>query len=160
MSDSKDLIKIIKPSPEIFKIINFYKKLVKNIIPNSKITLIGSFAIPMCGKEEFDLLVETDDVKKTQELIQKKSSGRFGIGPIIDEEGYCRSKKKYGIICELHIINKGNKKIKGYLNLVNKLKLKPNLVKKYEKLKMSLDDSTEDRYKKEKDKFLKENGLV
>ena len=111
----EECIKIIKPSKKIFQIIKKYKKIIKDALPSSKITLIGSFAIPMYGKEEIDLLVETDNVKKAQEIIQEKGLGRFGIGPIVDGEGYCRSKKRYGIICELHIVPKGHKKIKKYL---------------------------------------------
>ncbi len=160
MSNPEEHIRIIEPSEEMFQTIEFYKKVVKDALPNSKITLIGSFAVPMCGKNEFDLLVETDDVKKAQELIQEKGQGRFGIGPIVDGEGYCRSKKRQGIICELHIVTKGHKKIKHYLDLIRTLKSKPEIIKKYEELKRSLNGSTEETYKKEKSKFLKENKLI
>ena len=153
-------IKIIEPSKEIFELIEFYKKIVSDALPKARITLIGSFAIPMCGKEEFDLLVEVDDVAQAQELVQEKGLGRFGIGPIVNGEGFCRSKKIFGIICELHIVPKGHKKIKSYLDLISKLKSKPKIVLEYEKLKRSLDGSSEEVYKNEKNKFLKENNLL
>lgn len=148
-------VKIIDPTKEIFELIEFYKKIIKEALPKSKITLIGSFAIPMCGKEEFDLLVEVDDVKKAQEIIKEKYSDKFGIGPIVKGEGFCRSKKEFGIICELHIVPKNHKKIKQYLNLIDKLKSNPEIVEEYSKLKWSLDGSLEEEYKKEKSKFLK-----
>jgi len=153
-------IRIIGPSEEVFELIDFYKTIVKNALPKAKITLIGSFAIPMCGKEEFDLLVETGDVRNAQKLIQEKGRGRFEIGPIVGGEGFCRSKKRFGIICELHIVPKEHKKIEVYLDLINKLKSKPEIVRKYEKLKWALNGSTEEAYKKEKSKFLKENNLL
>ena len=52
-------MRIIEPSEEIFKIIEEYKEIISKILPTAKITLIGSFAIPMCGKEEFDLFWES-----------------------------------------------------------------------------------------------------
>ena len=163
MSQDNDIVKIIEPSEEISELIEFYKKIVKNALPKAKVTLIGSFAVPMCGKEEIDLLVEipkTADIRKAQETIQEKGLGRFGIGPIVGgEEGFCRSKKRFGIICELHILPKGHKNIKRYLDFPNKLKSKPGLVQKYEELKRSLDGSTEKTYKEEKRKFLKENNV-
>ena len=107
---SKDTIKIIEPSKEIFGKINGYIEMVQSILPSSKITLIGSFAIPMCGKEEFDLLVETDDVVESQNLVEQNSNGIFGKGPVVGDEAYSRSKKKYGIICELHFLPKKTSK--------------------------------------------------
>ena len=94
MVSNESIVKIIEPSKEIFELIAFYKKLIQKALPNCKITLIGSFAIPMCGKEEFDLLIEVDDVKNSQRLIKENSQNRIGIGPIVDGEGFCRSKKR------------------------------------------------------------------
>ncbi len=160
MSSNESNIKIIKPSKEIFDLIDFYKNIIQKALPNSKITLIGSFAIPMCGKEEFDLLVEVDDVKSSQKIISKNSQDRIGIGPIVDGEGFCRSKKRFGIICEIHIVPRNHEKIKKYFNLIDKLKSNPKLVEKYNFLKRSLDGSLESEYKKEKSKFLKSHNLI
>ncbi|MDD4353224.1 MAG: GrpB family protein [Candidatus Nanoarchaeia archaeon] len=156
MSDSNKFIKIIEPSKEIFQLINNYKKLIKIILPNAKVTLIGSFAVPMCGKEEIDLLIETDNVKEAQKLLGKHG---FGIGPIINGEGFCKS-NNYGIVCDLHIVSKGHKNIKKYFDVITNLKENPKILKKYEELKKSLDGSTEEFYKKAKNKFLKENILI
>lgn len=84
MTTDESIVKIIEPSKEIFECIEFYKNLIQKILPESKVTLIGSFAIPMCGKEEFDLLVEVNDVKKSQNIIQERSQEKFSIGPIIE----------------------------------------------------------------------------
>lgn len=156
----KEIVKIIEPSKELFKTIDKYIKKIKRILPNAKITLVGSFAVPMCGKEEFDLLVEVKDIKKSQSLIESKSEGIFGVGPIVNYIGYCRSKKRYGIICEIHLLKKGHPKIKQCLNLVKELKSNKEIFKEYEKLKRSLDGSTEEKYRKEKSKFLKKNKLL
>jgi GrpB-like predicted nucleotidyltransferase (UPF0157 family) len=160
MDLSKEHVKIIDPSEELFKIVDKYIEMIHKILPESKITLVGSLAVPMCGKEEFDLLVEVKNIKQSQLLIESKSKGRFGIGPIVDDVGYCRSKKKFGIICEIHLLKKGHPKIKQCLGLVKKLKLNSKILNQYENLKRSLDGSTEEKYKKEKNKFLNENNLV
>lgn len=156
MSDSSKTIKIIEPSKEIFQLIDNYKLLIKDILPNSKLTLIGSFSVPMCGKEEIDLLIETDNVKEAQELLGKNG---FGIGPIVNGEGFCKS-NKYGIACDLHLAPKGHKNIKKYFDLITKLKENPKILKKYEDFKKSLGGSAEEIYKKAKNKFLKENNLI
>jgi hypothetical protein len=111
MSYVESKVKVIEPSKEVFEAIHFYEKLLREILPKSKITLIGAFAVPMCGKEEIDLLIEVDDVKNAQENIKEKSFGRFDIGPIVKREGFCKSKKKFGIVCELHIVPENHKKI-------------------------------------------------
>jgi GrpB-like predicted nucleotidyltransferase (UPF0157 family) len=160
MISNERSIKILEPSKEIFELIEFYKNLIQNAIPNCKITLIGSFAIPMCGKEEFDLLIEVDDVKKSQKLIKEHSQDRIKIGPIVNGEGFCKSKKRFGMICELHIVPRKHKKIKQYFDLINKLKSNPKLIENYSNLKQSLDGSSESEYKKEKRKFLKNHNLI
>jgi GrpB-like predicted nucleotidyltransferase (UPF0157 family) len=149
--DSNKIIKILEPSKEIFKLINDYKKLIKSILPNTKVTLIGSFAVPMCGKEEIDLLIETDNVNEAQELLGNHG---FQIGPIVKDEGFCKS-NKYGIVCDLHVVSKGHKNIKKYFDLIINLKENPKILKEYEKLKWSLEGSNEEIYKKSKNDFLK-----
>lgn len=158
MTETK--VKIIEPSKEIFEVAEDYINLIQKILPSSKITLIGSFAIPMCGKEEIDFLVETDNVLESQKKIEKESGGIFGRGPIINGEGFSRSKKRFGIICELHFAPKGHKKINEYLKLIKNLRANSQIVKKYETLKKSLEGETEDIYKKKKSKFLEENNLI
>ena len=160
MSLNESVVRIIEPSKEIFELIDFYKSMIQKALPDSKIALIGSFAVPMCGKEEFDLLVEVDDVEKSQEIIQERSQGRIGIGPIIDGEGFCRSKKRFGIICELHIVPRDHHKIKQYLDLISRLGSNPEIVERYEELKRSLDGHPESEYKEEKLRFLKEYHMV
>ncbi|MFP4424578.1 MAG: hypothetical protein ACLFP2_05120 [Candidatus Woesearchaeota archaeon] len=88
-------VKIIEPSDKIFELIEICKKEVQAALPKARITLIGSFAVPMCGKEEFDLLIEVDKVRQVQQNFKKIG---FGVGPIIGGEGFCK-KKVEGIVC-------------------------------------------------------------
>ncbi|MFT4311001.1 MAG: GrpB family protein [Candidatus Woesearchaeota archaeon] len=159
MKSEKELVKIIKPSKEIFEKIDEYKEIVKQILPDSKIELIGSLAIPMIGKEEFDLLVEVDDVLKSQKTIEEKRSDLFGIGPIIDDEGYVRSKKKFGIICELHLLPRNHNKITNYKNYVRKLKENKEVRLEYENLKLSLNGKEMKYYRQQKKEFIKKYKL-
>lgn len=156
------IMKIINPSKEIFEIIDYYTNLIQKILPKSKITLVGSLAVPMCGQEEFDLIIEIDenkDILRTQELIAKNNE-RFGIGPIEKEVGYCRSKRKYGIICELHIVHSDNKKIKRCKNMVKKLQENKELRQEYEALKVSFDRKEKEDYRKAKSDFIQKKRLL
>ncbi len=153
---NEDIIKIITPSKEIFDLIEDYKRIVKNALPKANITLIGSFGVPMCGKEEIDLLVETDDVKESQLILNKNG---FGIGPIVEGEGFSIN-KKYDITCELHIVPRGHKKIRAYLSLIKKLQNDKTLLEKYELLKWSLNGKSKEIYKLKKNDFLVKHNLV
>ncbi len=156
----KDIIKIIEPSNELYSLIDEHKAIVKNALSNCEIALIGSAAVPMCGKEEFDLVVEVDNVEEAQRKVAENSLGKIGIGPIIKGVGYCRSKKRFGIICELHIMLFGHGKKKMCLRLVKKLQDNPTLLEKYENMKYSLDGKPEKLYKEKKEKFILGNDLI
>jgi GrpB-like predicted nucleotidyltransferase (UPF0157 family) len=156
MLNNEEKVTIIKPSKKVFETIENYKKLISEIVSDSKISLIGAFAVPMCGKKDIDILIETNNVKETQEKLKINN---FTVGPIIKDEGFCRS-KKYDIVCDVHIVTKNHDKIKKYFDLINNLKSDLKLLKKYEKLKKSLNNKTIKEYKENKNKFLKENNLI
>lgn len=161
-SKSNDIIKIIEPSEEVFKAVSFYIDLVHSIIPKSKITLIGSLAIPVCTKNEMDLMVEVEpdqDIHKILEQITNNSNDRFYSGLVVNNEGFVRSKKKYGIRCELHILHSNDERVIKYLEQVNRFKSDAELTKKYETLKQSMNGKTEAEYKEAKNAFFKENNF-
>lgn len=158
----EETIKILEPTEDVFKKANFYLDYIKKILPEAKVTLIGSLAIPVCVKNEIDILIEInedDDVSKIQEKIKDADPDLFPVGPIDNGEGYSRTKKKYGLICELHILNKGDERIDKYLKQLERFKSNPDLVKKYGDLKRSLDGALSSEYKKAKSEFLQENGF-
>jgi GrpB-like predicted nucleotidyltransferase (UPF0157 family) len=159
-SKSHDIIKIIEPTEEVFKAVDFYSGLVQNIIPESKITLIGSLAIPTCTKNEIDLMVEIEpgqDINNILEQITDNSDDRFYSGTVVDNEGFVRSKKKYGIRCELHILHKDDERVGKYLEQLKRFKSDTELTKRYETLKRSMNGKTEAEYKEAKNIFFKEN---
>ena len=155
----EDIIQIIEPTQDILDKAGFYISLIKNILPSATVTLIGSLAIPLCVKNEMDILVEidqTEDILKVQEKIRDESSDIFGVGPIVDDEGFSRSKKKYGIRCELHILHTGNQKAVRYQALVEYFKSNPSLTRKYNEFKRSLHGLTASQYNARKSKFFVE----
>ncbi len=161
-SKSNDIIKIIEPTEEVLKAVDFYIELVQNIIPKSKITLIGSLAIPICTKNEMDLMVEVDsdqDIHKILEQITESSNDRFYSGTVVNNEGFVRSKKKYGIRCELHILHTDDARVATYLEQVNRFKSDAELTKKYDTMKRSMDGKTEAEYKEAKNIFFRENNF-
>jgi len=161
-SKSHDIIKIIEPTEEVFKAVDFYIELVQSIIPESKITLIGSLAIPTCTKNEMDLMVEVEpdqDINEILEQITNDRSERFYPGTVVNNEGFVRSKKKYDIRCELHILHKNDARVGKYIEQVKRFKSDAGLAKRYETLKRSMDGKTEAEYKEAKNIFFKENNF-
>jgi GrpB-like predicted nucleotidyltransferase (UPF0157 family) len=158
----EETITILEPTEEVFAKAFFYLNFLKEILPKAKITLIGSLAIPVCIKNEIDILVEIEedeDILKVQEKIRDENQDLFRIGPIVNGEGYSRTKKKHGIICELHILHRGDDRIEKYIRQIEQFKSNPELAKKYGDLKRSLDGYKSSEYKKAKNEFMKENGF-
>lgn len=161
---TEEVVHIIDPSPEIIEKAESYMTMLREILSDATITLIGSLAVPVCLKDEMDVLVEIEpdqDIALVQEKIKKETGEMFHVGPIEDEEeGFMRSKKKYGVRCELHIIHKGDSRGDRYRELVSKLQSDPGLAKQYDAFKRSLNGLPLDEYKTEKLRFLRENQLI
>lgn len=149
-------IQIVEPTPEVLAKADFYIELVKKLVPGSVVTLVGSLAIPVCVKNEIDILVEVgpdEDIRLLQEKVRDGSNDIFGVGPIADGEGYSRSKKKHGIICELHFLPRGHVRAERYKRLVEFFKSNPELTQRYNEFKRALNGLTQKQYKEEKAKF-------
>lgn len=159
---SHNIIEIVEPTEEVFREVDFYIDLIQRIIPESKITLIGSLAIPTCTKNEMDLMVEVEpsqDINKILEQITNSGDDRFYSGTVVNNEGFVRSKKKYGIRCELHILHRDDVRALKYLEQVKRFKSDAELTKKYETLKQSMNGKTEAEYKQAKNIFFRENNF-
>lgn len=153
----KENIEIVKPSKKIFELYDYFEDKIKKALPEAKIRLIGSFAIPMAGKKEIDILIEIEDVENAQNILNKIG---FSKGPIIKGEGFLHGRKD-GFVCELHVLKPGDERIKKvYYKSINTLKDNKDLREKFEKLKMSLNGKSEKEYKAMKSKFLKENVFL
>ena len=155
MPDERD-IRIIEPSQEVFDIYGYYESIIRRALPDAKIKLIGSFAVPMKGNSELDVLIETNNVEEAQDTLIREG---FSKGPIVDGEGFSIN-REYDIICEAHIVPFDHKKIKRYEFLIHKLQREEELRKRYEDLKTKLDGSSSEVYKEEKNRFLEDNGLI
>ena len=158
----EDIIQIIEPTKEVLERADFYVNLIRRILPNAVVTLIGSLAIPVCVKNEIDVLIEIgadEDIQAVQEKIRDESPDIFGVGPIENGEGFSRSKKKHGLICELRILHKGDARIKRYFEQVRRFKSDSCLAKKYVDLKRSLDGVSSNIYKEAKSRFFQENDF-
>ena len=145
-------IKIIEPSKGVFELYESFERRIREALPLAKTRLIGSFAVPMCGKSEIDVLVEVKNVEEAQKTLEGIG---FSRGPLIDGEGFSR-RKEDGIVCELHILNYGAKRISGVYDKVTRI-LKQNKVLRDQlaSLKRSLNGKTEEEYKAAKSEFLK-----
>jgi GrpB-like predicted nucleotidyltransferase (UPF0157 family) len=149
-------VKIIEPTKKLFDLFNDIKKKLLEVFPSSNVSLIGSLAVPMKGKEEIDILLETDNVEEAQNLLVNKG---FSKGPIIDGEGFCEN-NNYDVVIDLHIVSFGHKRIEVYQRTITKIQDNQELREKYENFKESFNGSSAEKYKKEKNKFLAENDLV
>jgi 8-oxo-dGTP diphosphatase len=146
-------VEIIEPSQKIFDLSKKIQREVKKILPESKTKLIGSFAIPICGRKEIDILVEVKDVKKAQEKLAKLS---FKKGPVVKEEAFL-TKFEGDMRCDLHVLEYGDKRIrKVYDKVINFFKEDEIIREKYSNFRKSLAGLSESEYKEKKSKFLAE----
>jgi broad specificity phosphatase PhoE len=151
--DSGELVEIIEPSEKIFSLARDVQEKIKKVLPGAETRLIGSFAVPICGRKEMDILVEVENIEEAQDILGKAG---FSKGPIIQREAFLKLRAD-GMIYDIHILVHGDKKIKSYDKVINTLKENKKLKEKYEKLKRSLNGKTAMEYKEAKSKFLKEN---
>jgi GrpB-like predicted nucleotidyltransferase (UPF0157 family) len=150
-------VEIVMPSKKIFDLYSYFEKKIKKALPESKTRLIGSFAVPMAGKKEVDILVEIKDVENALNILDKAG---FSKGPIFKGEGFLHGKKEE-FVCELHVLEPGDERIrKVYDRTINAFKNNKDLREKFEKLKFSMNGKSEEEYKKMKSKFLKENVFL
>jgi len=152
----EEIITIIEPSKKVYGLFDHIKGKISNILPNSKIELIGSFAVPMKGKKEIDILIQTENVEQAQNSLK---SLNFSKGPIIKEEGFCINRDN-DIIIESHIVPFNHKKTRMYRKMIKNLQENPEIREKFEKLKTGLEGESSKRYKDEKAKFIQENNLL
>jgi len=155
-SFNEDTVKIVEPTEDVFEKASYYIELVKSTLPNASVTIIGSLAVPICIKNEIDLLVEiseNEDIAEIQNKIIERNSDIFNVGLLVNGEGFNRSKKKHGLICELHILHKGDPRIIKYFDYVERLKSDAALLKRYDDLKRSLDGVPMSEYKEAKSIF-------
>lgn len=158
----EETVQIIDPSPEVVEKADSYIVVLRGILPDAEISLIGSLAIPVSIKNEIDILVEVgerEDIKAVQDKISMESGKVFRAGPIVRGEGFMRSGKKSGLICELHILHKGDSKANKYRELIKRFQSDPDLLKEYDVLKKSLDGASSEKYKAEKAKFFRGHNL-
>ncbi len=144
-------IEIIEPSKKIFDLSNRIQDKIKKILPKSKTRLIGSFAIPICGKKEIDILVEVENVKESSKILSKNG---FKQGPLIKRESFMTCLEG-DIDCDLHVLPHGDDHIKKvYDKTIDYFKKNENKRKEFDELKRSLKGSSPEEYKRKKGEFL------
>lgn len=156
MSYDLDKVIIIEPSKELFDLFGKIKQEILTINPDLVIELTGALSVPMKGKKEMDILIQTNNVQSTQNKLIPIG---FSKGPINNGEGFCRN-RKYEVIIELHILPFNHKKIKLYRQITKTLQEDKNLRKSFEALKTSLNGKNIKEYKDAKKIFMKENNLI
>jgi 8-oxo-dGTP pyrophosphatase MutT (NUDIX family) len=144
-------VEIVEPSKKIFDLSKKIQREVKKILPESKTRLIGSFAIPICGRKEIDILVEVNNVKKAQEKLAKMG---FKKGPVIKGEAFL-TKFEEDMRCDLHVLEYGDKRIrKVYEKVINFFKENKEVRERYSNFRKSLVGLSEKEYKEKKSQFL------
>ena len=146
-----EIVHFVEFNPFYLEIFNKYKTEILKLLPEAKIELIGSAAVPMKGKRELDILIEVPDKEKAQEILVKNG---YGNGPIFGDTSYATD-LKYGIECEFHILNKGHKQIKKFKSLVKELRKNKRLRENFERFKESCEGLTRREYRERKAEFLK-----
>jgi GrpB-like predicted nucleotidyltransferase (UPF0157 family) len=155
MSRDEKPVKIIEYSPKVEELFTLYEEMIQNVLPDVTITHIGSFAVPMTGKAELDVLIEVDDLQKTSDLLGKNG---FGQGPVLKDEAFL-SNYTYDVELEIHLVPKGSPKKELYLSHVKKLQEDKALREEVTKLKQSLNGQPRGVYREKKARFFKKKGI-
>lgn len=143
-------MKLIKYSNKDIVIAKNSIKEIKKILPSAKCKLIGSAAIPMIGKKEFDILVIIGGIKASVRKL--KLLGYQGT--IIKNKAYVHKRIKDFTI-ELHLVKLDSKMIDYYKKYIRILKRDISLRKRYEKFKASCRNLSKKDYKVKKSNFIK-----
>lgn len=144
-------IQIIEPSEKIFSLSKRVQSKIKRILPESKTRLIGSFAIPVCGKKEIDILIEVNNVEEASKILSKNG---FKQGPKIKTESFMTCFEE-GMDCDLHVLPYEDKHIaKVYDKVINYFKENEDKRKEFDNFKRSLNGLPEEEYKRKKGEFL------
>lgn len=148
---NSEIIEIIEPSEKIFKMSDKMQKRIKKILPNSKTRLIGSFAIPVCGKKEIDILIEVDNVEEASNLLEKEG---FKKGLKVKNEiffSYFEEEIQY----DLHVLPQGDNHIrKVYDKVIDYFKKNEDKRIEFDNFKRSLNGLSPEEYKKRKGEYL------
>ena len=62
-------ITILEPTVEVLEKAEFYLNFIRKVLPEARVTLIGSLAIPVCVKNEIDILVEVEESEGCSSLF-------------------------------------------------------------------------------------------
>lgn len=155
MNREEKRVRIVEPSARLRDIRLSYERIIAAALPSAKLHHIGSSAVPIAGREEIDILVETDDIVQSQETLARHG---FSKGPINHGEAFLRG-RQYPILCDVHVLQHNDKRVGQYLTTIKRLQEDTGLRTEYERLRRSLDGKTEQEYKTAKRAFLKERLL-
>ena len=137
-SNPEEKIKIIGISDKVKNISNQYLKEISELIPESKVELIGAMAVPMKGKEEIDILVKTEDVDFATKVLVKN---KYNKGPKINNISYLSDYRKE-IEAGIQIMNPNHKMVKVHEKFINFMRENSDLKSKYENLKQQYEGKT------------------
>ncbi len=147
----EETVEIVEPSENIFKMSDKMQARIKKILPNSKTKLIGSFAIPICGRKEIDILVEVDNLDEASGILVKNG---FKKGSEVKNEIFFSCLEE-GFNYDLHVLPHGDSHIrKVYDKVINYFKENEDKRKEFDSFKRSLNGLPAKDYKKRKGEFL------
>ena len=111
-------IHIIDFSPEVAKLQADTIAEISRLIPHAQVEAIGSFAVPLAGKEEIDIMIISKDILADSELLVQ---GGYRQGPIDD---LSHLGKRVGVFrIDTHVVPEGHKMIGIYRGIIEKLKM-------------------------------------
>ncbi len=134
-----DIVHIVEFDPSYLEIYEKYKTIIKKILPDAIVELVGSASVPMAGKAEIDILVEAKPFENAIKLLQKE--GGLEQPSRLPGKAYFND-KRFGIECEIHMHPIGHDmavKLKLFRKL---LKENKNLRDRFSDFKKSCDGKT------------------
>ncbi|OHA33166.1 MAG: hypothetical protein A2928_03055 [Candidatus Taylorbacteria bacterium RIFCSPLOWO2_01_FULL_45_15b] len=147
------VVAIINPNEEILNLQERSVEEISELLPHSRVELVGAMAVPMVGRPEIDILVISEDVHKDSEILAQHE---YKQGSFVDEASFLK-RKENGVEIAVQIMSLDNEMIETHRGIISTLRKNDDLRKKYEDFKQSLDGLTIEEYKRKKSTWLKEN---
>ncbi|HEX7724569.1 MAG TPA: GrpB family protein [Candidatus Paceibacterota bacterium] len=148
-------IHIIDPSPDILVLQVQTVVDMVILVPSAAVEAVGSMAVPVCGKNEIDIMVVSDDVAGISAMLVNNG---YRQGPI--EKGISYLNKYVGETeVAVQVIPNGHKMIEIHRVILHRLQSDQGLRDRYAAFKRTLDGLPSDEYKTRKSEWIRANLL-
>jgi GrpB-like predicted nucleotidyltransferase (UPF0157 family) len=145
-NQSQKIVKIYPYNSEIATIADSVIKKLHDKLPDTNIAFIGASALQISGQNDIDIYILEPQSKHENDLVLLNSL----LG---QQENNHWSWSEHGYEVSVYLADPNTPTLKKQIDVFNKLKNNPELLKEYEKLKLDMDGKTYKEYQTAKYQF-------